>query len=70
MTLIQAIAAILAVLTAGSLWFSVMPWCDMFNVEVVKLDGSVKLKSGVRNAGRGQAFQVRIWLLEYGGLQT
>ena len=66
---IQAVGAILAVLTAGfAFWFNVMPWCDMANVEVMKLDGGVKLKSRVRNAGRGQAFQVRIWLLEYGGI--
>lgn len=68
---IQAIAAIVAVLVAGlALLFNVMPWCDMADVEVRKQNGSVRLESKVKNTGRGQAFNVRIWLLEYGNVEN
>jgi hypothetical protein len=63
-TVVAAIAA------AFALWFNAMPWCDMATVEVDKNDNTVKLRSRVRNAGRGQAFEVYIWLLEYGGIQN
>jgi hypothetical protein len=66
---LQAGAAIVAALLALlAFWFNLMPWCDMADVEVVRTEHTLRLTSRVRNAGRGQAFNVRIWLLEYGGI--
>jgi hypothetical protein len=66
---LQAVGAVLALVVAGlALWFNVMPWCDMSEVDIAWRAGNVKLTSRVRNTGRGQAFDVRIWLLEYGSI--
>jgi hypothetical protein len=64
---VGALAACLAAVTGSlALWFNAMPWCDVADVDASHEDGGVTVTSRVRNAGRGQAFEVKLCLLEYG----